>query len=298
MTQLMYALLGALLWPTLVGLAWLWGSRRGALSGFWLQLTYGPEDEDMQGRIWSVEIVRVRQLGHHLRGSMWRVYPAAFERRWHFVGRRDSDTLRGLYTLNRGTGGGSGLFHLLRLGEGPWSGQFLHSFAQHAGKSQTTLRREDYALEWVRLSGLRTGHFTEWLAGMAPRVRDLYPPHLRRSLWGDADCRKTLALRLAAVAALFDSGPLLALQRADLTNGDVADEAFSEIRRNDIVEASIAHSDPDRSDRSKSDVDTPPQDVDTPPQDVDTPPQDVDTPPQDVDTPPHDEAEPPKEPAP
>jgi hypothetical protein len=271
MTQFFYSLLLALLWPAILGLAWLWGSRRGALSGFWLQLTYGPEDEDMQGRVWSVEILQVRQLGHQLRGSMWRVYPVAFERRWHFVGRHDSDTLRGLYTLNRGTGGGSGLFHLLRLGEGTWTGQFLHSFAEHAGKSQTTLRREDYALEWVRLSALRGGLFTEWLAGMSAGTRDLYPPRLRRSLWGDADFRKILELRFAAAAALFDSRPLLELQRAKMDeaaragNADVADEAYSEIRRSDIVDESMVLASPKLLEIDASDEQPPPHDDVEPP---------------------------------
>jgi hypothetical protein len=272
MHQIWYTLIGALLWPALVGIAWLWGSRRGALSGFWLQLAYGPDDENMSGRVWSIEIVQARQLGHHLRGTMWRVYPVEFERRWHFVGRRDKDTLRGLYTVNRSTGGGNGLFHLLGLGEGTWSGQFLHSYAEAAGKSEAVLHREDYALEWIRLRRLRKGPLTEWLEGMAPDVRELYPPHVRRMLWNDLSFTQSLSLRFSAAAALVDPRPLLEYQRAMLAEAalsgeaEVADAVYVEIKRADIVDDSVTTTGPkpvevDGADEPMQPTDAPPDEA-------------------------------------
>src|SRR4051794_5614839 len=119
--ELVYAVVGALIWPLIVGLAWLWATRFGSASGLWLQITYGPDDEDGTGPIWSVEIVRARQLGKRIIGTMWRTYPVSLKRRWSFSGHRNGIALLGRYRKTRGRRGESGLLHLLQLDDGWWS---------------------------------------------------------------------------------------------------------------------------------------------------------------------------------
>ena len=48
--------------------------RQGELAGFWLQLTYDPDEPTADAVVWSVELVHVSHRGR-VEGRMYRVYP-------------------------------------------------------------------------------------------------------------------------------------------------------------------------------------------------------------------------------
>lgn len=60
-------------------------ARKAPLRRWYWQVTYRTADASWR-QLWSIELVKVRRHGDRVYGTMYRVYPTRFRRRWTFVG--------------------------------------------------------------------------------------------------------------------------------------------------------------------------------------------------------------------
>lgn len=143
---------------------------RGPLSGDWYQITYDPEDAN---KIWSVEWIEVKHHGDFLRGTMWRIFPRNFDRRWAFEGRRRDSSVISVYWADRGEGG-DGTMSLLKATPRKSIGRFWEYKPSINGND---IHYGDFSapIQWVRTDG-ETG------ARVLEEVRKVPEPVLRENL--------------------------------------------------------------------------------------------------------------------
>jgi hypothetical protein len=99
-------------------------ARKAPLRRWYWQVTYPPGDETW-AKPWSIELVEVHRHGDRVTGTMYRVYPDRFERRWEFQGWLVDS--RHLVLTYRSVGedyGANGTLTLGVLGRWLWSGTF------------------------------------------------------------------------------------------------------------------------------------------------------------------------------
>jgi hypothetical protein len=89
-SAIVLALVGAALYePIKHGLAAM-HARQPPLRRWYWQVTYQSRDMGWDA-LWSIELVEVLSRGHQVWGTMYRVYPSRFKRRWKFNGRLFED---------------------------------------------------------------------------------------------------------------------------------------------------------------------------------------------------------------
>jgi hypothetical protein len=79
------ALMGAIAYEPLKATWGAMSAKRPPLRRWYWQITYHPDDRDWT-RMWSVELVEVFVRGRKVWGTMYRVNPGNFQRRWQFEG--------------------------------------------------------------------------------------------------------------------------------------------------------------------------------------------------------------------
>jgi hypothetical protein len=143
--------------------SWLaWRRTSEDVLGRWYwQVTYRPPEIEWN-HLWSVELVKVYRRGNRVRGTMYRVHAAHFDRRWEFEGRIHRH--RHLVFSYRSTGkefGHDGTMRLGALTNEIWCGSFeaipepSSDARVRAAQSDSALRRigpdftEESLVEWV-----------------------------------------------------------------------------------------------------------------------------------------------------
>jgi hypothetical protein len=138
------SLIGAAVWAIIAYFIEMQRQRSGVAAGDWYQITYDPQDT---GKVWSVEWVEAFQRNDTITGTMWRIYPEHFNRRWKFQGRCHDRKIRAQYWATRGNGGeGSMKIHMLR------PSNYLGSFEEEVVNSfQIGPSFVDFAapVEWI-----------------------------------------------------------------------------------------------------------------------------------------------------
>src|SRR4051812_26464168 len=136
----------------------IWAQRRGSLAGYWLWITYAPEDQDKRDTIWSLEVARIRQsrakAGREISGVAWRLFdrhtPSHFSRRWEFSGQFISGVIEGRYAATRDLAGSHGGFSVWEVDPALFEGHYTRVLKTSRG-GQLVHEREAAWTEWVRL---------------------------------------------------------------------------------------------------------------------------------------------------
>lgn len=120
------------------------------LEADWFQVTYDPQDRQMAGPPWSIELVSVSHQGDLLRGRMWRIWPDNFQRRWDFaLNYQSPPLLQGVYQASRDTDGGNGTLHVVRASCCLFVGAFFETQHLRRGPS-LSLTLIGAPLVWLR----------------------------------------------------------------------------------------------------------------------------------------------------
>lgn len=218
--------------------------KRGALAGWWWQITYPPTDPQMAGIPWSVELVSVRHFKRRVTAVMFRVLnrddrpDADYEKRWRGEGRYDDIVLDGHHWGEAGHAG-HGTFHLWRCSATELRGEFSESTSQSTGMSMT-LVWDGAPLRWVRLRSTEEAPVLKMLRDCPPpEDADAYSrsvhKELARAVPGHPVPPSRLRVGAAHAGALTDLTPAYALeaerqraarrsQRGSAGNGDSATE--------------------------------------------------------------------------
>lgn len=99
-------------------------ARRPPLRRFYWQVTYKSHDKDWR-QLWSIELVEVYSHNRHVWGTMYRVFPARYKRRWKFDGRLfDKRRLSLVYESVGDDYGSNGTVSLGVLSRWLWCGAF------------------------------------------------------------------------------------------------------------------------------------------------------------------------------
>lgn len=192
------SLIAGALWAALAQVVARRAHGRGALAGFWYQVTFDPENEE---NAWSIEVVEVKHHGDRLTGTMWRVWPEAFLRRWSFDGRYNGLFIRSVYDRTRDdrvnikpdsprmTGSGSGLMKLYRDDNGCCRGRFFDDRIEGIGFGPQFV---DFTarLEWVKFEGAKEDFVMQLLRSDEEDFSDAgLPGRIRRRLRRRLDSR-------------------------------------------------------------------------------------------------------------
>jgi hypothetical protein len=123
------SLIGAAVWAIVAYVIENKRQRSGAAAGNWYQVTFDREDDEA---VWSIEWVEALQKGETITGTMWRIYPEHFNRRWSFQGRCRDKNISAQYWATRGNGG-EGSMTLYMWGESTFLGRFKEERANSYG---------------------------------------------------------------------------------------------------------------------------------------------------------------------
>lgn len=141
------SLIGAAVWAIVAYIIENRRERSGEAAGHWYQITYDPKNIT---DVWSVEWVEVLQRNDTIKGTMWRIYPAHFNRRWRFQGRCRDKKIRAQYWCTRGNGGdGSMKLHIVRRSN--LLGNFEEERANAYGIGPSFIDFSAY-IEWIEVS--------------------------------------------------------------------------------------------------------------------------------------------------
>jgi hypothetical protein len=136
-------------------------ARKAPLRRLYWQVTYPPGDETW-AEPWSIELVEVHRHRDRVTGTMYRVYPDRFERRWEFQGWLVDS--RHLVLTYRSVGedyGANGTLTLEVLSRWIWSGTFKaipdpeRDAALRGSSPRSPVRRigpdftEEALMEWI-----------------------------------------------------------------------------------------------------------------------------------------------------
>ena len=140
------SLIGAAVWAIISYIIENQRQRSGVAAGHWYQITYNPEDTK---DVWSIEWVETFQRNETITGTMWRIYPEHFNRRWRFQGRCNDGKIRAQYWATRGNGGG-GSMKLYMLRPSNFLGNFEEERANSFGIGPSFV---DFAapIEWIEV---------------------------------------------------------------------------------------------------------------------------------------------------
>ena len=164
--------------------------QRGALAGWWWQVTHPPSDPDMAGSPWSIELIEVRHNQRNVSVEMFRVRnptsaPAAdFSKRWRAEGRYNDIVVDGHYWAADDGNAGHGTFHLWRISGCELRGEFSESKSQSLGMSVSFVW-DGAPLRWVRVGATEEAPILELLASAPPPVvANAYPRKVHLKLNG------------------------------------------------------------------------------------------------------------------
>jgi hypothetical protein len=165
-----------------------WIYRRGALTGYWLWLTYDPEDSGMRGAVWSIELAELKHRhttkADKITGTVWRVFdrdvPSHWARRWTLTGWKVDEVVEGVYKWTRERGGSHGVIHVWETDDG-FAGQYIR-VVRYAHGRRLTHDRVDAWTEWTRLPELSNTALAVAVGRIPPRAAKEYPRRVRRRL--------------------------------------------------------------------------------------------------------------------
>jgi hypothetical protein len=123
------SLIGATVWAIIAYIIENKRLRSGKVAGDWYQITFNPKNDK---EVWSIEWVEALQKGETITGTMWRIYPEHFNRRWSFQGRCHDTNIRAQYWATRGNGG-EGSMTLYMWGKSTFLGNFNEERANSYG---------------------------------------------------------------------------------------------------------------------------------------------------------------------
>jgi len=172
---LLLAVLGAA--PTVYWLVGRLLEWRGAFTGYWVEVTYGRDDDEMAGDVAFVDLLRVRHHASAVRGAMWRVCGGDRSRSWKWHGACDGHGILGTYEEHGGRGG-KGVILMSRAAGGRLHGKFLEDMPTDNARTEL----ESRPMDWIRVRDLNGTTFSQWVDS-AQRTEHL-PFRARHALSG------------------------------------------------------------------------------------------------------------------
>jgi hypothetical protein len=172
------SLIGAAVWAIIALALDAARHRRGAIAGHWYQVTFDPDDTT---KVWSIELVVVKHYRESISGTMWRIYPAHFDRRWTFDGRCRDYFVRAQYWADRGDGG-EGTLKLFRYRRSNCAGRFEEEQPRSVGFGASFI---EFAapMEWIRVDGDQEPAVLDKIATMPEsRLSQNLPKRISRGL--------------------------------------------------------------------------------------------------------------------
>lgn len=196
------SLIAGALWATLARFVARNTNGRGELAGYWYQVTYDPDNDE---NVWSVEVIEVKHHADRITGTMWRVWPEAFLRRWSFSGEYSNLLYRALYKRTREDRSSAEHRHMREHGASPahaprrnGSGSgFMKLYKDDAGCCQGRFVEEGIKsvefgpqivefgarLEWIKFQGAGEDFVIQLLLHDADKFSgNGLPPRIRRRL--------------------------------------------------------------------------------------------------------------------
>ncbi len=197
---------------------------RGDLAGYWYQVTYNPEDENLEQPCFSIELMRLTHWRDTVRGTWWRIYKEDFYKRWSWEGKLEGAFVIGSYFAGKKSkAGGSGNFFMMEIGEGRVKGHFMCVVVDDTAASSIGFEPRVWPMEWLRADRCAGAKLARWIESLPDRPCDCRPlrsgdghvaiDHLpwyaRRALGhsGWPNARKDTA-KGAAYAGAMSAGPL------------------------------------------------------------------------------------------
>jgi hypothetical protein len=193
--------------------------RTGELAGQWFQITYNPKDTDV---VWSIEWIDVKHQGERVSGTMWRIYPESFDRRWSFNGVFARSFIRCPYLPTRGDGG-EGFMKLYMFKRSNCLGRFIQDLPKNVdfGPSYVEFAAP---LEWIRAGSDDQGAVVKLLATVPKeQMISRLPSRVRKQLQRRMDGMSTTDVVLRNLGygnALPDMTGPLAMERERLLRED------------------------------------------------------------------------------
>jgi hypothetical protein len=149
---------------------------RGDLAGYWYQVTYDPKDKKLEDPCWSIELMRVRHRGDTVEGTMWRIFPDEFYKKWSWEGRSEGAFVIGSYFASRRSkAGGSGNFFLMEIGEGRVKGDFMCIVIEDTASGGVGLAPEMWPMEWLRVDRCSGNPLAAWIETLPDRPCECRP---------------------------------------------------------------------------------------------------------------------------
>jgi hypothetical protein len=173
-------------------------AKHPPLRRWYWQVTYRTGDSRWL-QLWSIELVKVRRHGNRISGTMYRVYPARFKRRWRFFGElHENRHLSLIYTSIGEDYGSNGTINLGVLTRWLWSGAFQQipdaergaTLHQRKAERRETRRigpsfTEESLIEWVAADSDPNDAIRGFLASI-PEDSPASPRHAAKHLPGPA----------------------------------------------------------------------------------------------------------------
>lgn len=210
------------------------GAKRKPLRRWYWQVTYRAGDSSWL-QLWSIELVKVQRHGDRVSGTMYRVYPSRFKRRWSFEGQlHEGRHLSLIYHSIGEDYGSNGTVTLGVLSRWLWCGAFQQiPDAERGAQLQRQLpeRREtrrigpdfteESLIEWVAADAQYDDPVRGFLASL-PADSPATPAHAakhlpsaaKRVLTEPPPFQSWLIRGLQAAAAQVSTGPILIGERA------------------------------------------------------------------------------------
>jgi hypothetical protein len=123
-------------------------SKDSVIGRWYWQVTYRPGETNWRA-IWSIELVRIYRDGEKIWGTMYRVYPAHFTRRWEFTGylRRERHLILNYRSIGKEFGV-DGTMQLGILTKRNWCGTF-EAIPEPASEGRVRAAQADSAMSRI-----------------------------------------------------------------------------------------------------------------------------------------------------
>jgi hypothetical protein len=149
-------------------------SLRGPLAGYWYQVTYARTDEQMTEPCFSIELMRLRHWRDTVKGTWWRIYPEAFNKKWSWEGRVTGALIIGSYfAWRKSKAGGSGNFFMMEIdAEGRAKGHFMCVVVEDTKSGGVGYEPLVQPMEWLRADRCTGAELASWIESLPGRPCD------------------------------------------------------------------------------------------------------------------------------
>jgi hypothetical protein len=224
--------LGAAVWELLTNGSRWWAERRGAVAGNWLQVTYGPDDHTRSDIIWSIEFLELRHYKIKMHGTMWRLYPTDYAKRWTFEGRYEHAVVLGVYAADRDVRGGFGLLLMRFVQSWMYVGEFFETVVKPT-RVGFEVTRNSQPMEWVNIASCNRTVVDKIMSRYLGNAQEYLPCRVRRAL-GIERAYWFARINQGLIGASAATSPQLLLETARARRDT---EGLRDLKRSDLVMA-------------------------------------------------------------